>query len=83
MKEADDEVRSAEEDGVVSEGARHRQGDPEHRRRRAEHGQPDEVEEELQRGDLPGSAVYTKSIRPASAASCMVSKVSSRSPMTG
>ena len=41
MEQADEEVRDAEQHGVVPEGARHRQGDAEHRRHRGEHRQPD------------------------------------------
>jgi hypothetical protein len=41
MKEANDEVSDTEQHGVVSERARHRQGDAEHRGHRSEHRQPD------------------------------------------
>ena len=41
MKEPDEEVGDAEQHGVVSEGARHRQADAEHRPHRGEHRQPD------------------------------------------
>jgi hypothetical protein len=37
MKEADNEVGGAEQHGVVAEGARHRQGNAEHRAHRGEH----------------------------------------------
>ena len=41
MKKTDEEVGGAEQHGFVAEGARHRQGDQEHRQRRGEHRQPD------------------------------------------
>ena len=54
MKQTDEEVRDAEQHGVVSEGARDRQGDTEHRRHRAEHHQPDPALVDVQRARQPG-----------------------------
>ena len=54
MKEADEEIRSAEEDGGVSESARRRQGDPEHRSRRGEHGERDATLVDVDRARQPG-----------------------------
>ena len=40
MKEANHEVRDAEQHGVVAKGARHSEGDAEHRSHRREHREP-------------------------------------------
>jgi hypothetical protein len=53
MKETDEEVRAAEQHGVVSEGARHRQGHPEHRAHRGEHRQPDAAFVHVERARQP------------------------------
>ena len=53
MEEADDEVRDAEEDCVVSEGPRHRQADEEHRARRSEHHEPDAALVDVRRARQP------------------------------
>ena len=53
MKQADEEVGDAEQHGVVSEGARHRQGDAEHRRHRGEHRQPDATLVDVHRARQP------------------------------
>ena len=54
MKQADEEVRDAEQHGVVSEGARHRQRDAEHRGHRGEHRQPDATLVDIHRARQPG-----------------------------
>ena len=54
MKEADEEVRDAEQHGVVAERARHRQGDAEHRGHRREHRQADATLVDVRRARQPG-----------------------------
>ena len=53
MQEPDAEVGEAEQHGVVSEGARHRQPDAEHRRHRGEHRQPDAALVDVDRARQP------------------------------
>ena len=53
MKQADEEVRDAEQHRVVPEGARHGQGDAEHRGRRGEHRQPDATLVDVHRARQP------------------------------
>ena len=53
MKEADEEVGEAEQHSVVSESARHRQGDAEHRRHRGKHRQSDAALVDVQRARQP------------------------------
>ena len=53
MKEADKQIRDAEQHGVVAKGARHRQGDAEHRAHRAEHHQPDASLVDIHRARQP------------------------------
>jgi signal transduction histidine kinase len=53
MKHADEEVRNTEQHGVVSESARHRQGDTEQRRHRGEHRQPDATLVHIHRARQP------------------------------
>jgi len=53
MKQADEEVRDAEQHGVVSKGPRHRQGDAEHRAHRGEHHEPDATLVDIHRARQP------------------------------
>ena len=53
MEQADEEVRDAEQHGVVSESARYRQGDAEHRRHRGKHRQPDAALVDIHRARQP------------------------------
>ena len=53
MKQADEEVRDAEQHGVVSEGARHRQGDAEHPAHRGEHREPNATLVDIHRARQP------------------------------
>jgi hypothetical protein len=53
MKEADDEVGDTEQHGVSSEGARHGQGNEEHRPHRCEHRQTDATLVDIQRARQP------------------------------
>ena len=53
MKESDEEVRSTEQHGVVSEGARHRQGHAEHAAHRGEHHKPDSALVDIRRARQP------------------------------
>ena len=53
MKQADEEVGDTEQHGVVSKGARHRQGDAEHHAHRGEHHQPDATLVDIHRARQP------------------------------
>ena len=53
MKQTNEEVSHTEQHGVVSEGARHRQGDAEHRAHRGQHRQPDATLVDIHRARQP------------------------------
>ena len=54
MKEPDEEVRDPEQHGVVAEGARHRQGDDEHRAHRGKHREPNAALVDVRCARQPG-----------------------------
>jgi hypothetical protein len=57
MEDADEEICEAEKQCVVSEGARHGQGDSEHRPHRTEHHEPNAAFIDIGRARQPGVCI--------------------------